>query len=396
MRIGLLLLLTAALLGGLVGTLLLRDPGYVSVAYADRVMETSLWFAILLLIVLYALLRCLIFVVVRILRGGHFFDAWRTRRSGGIAARQTLRGLLLLTEGEAAEAKKLLVSSARNAPIPFANFLHAARAAHELGDADERDDLLLRAEESTPGTEVAVALARARLQMEEQRWEECRAGLTRLRQQQARHPQLLALLMRCCEALEDWRALIDLLPELRKAKTDDEATLDALERRAWAGRLGDEDDADVWQRLPRELKREPEFIAARAQRLLVVGESAAAEQLVRKAINRDWHDDLADLYGRIASPHLSKQLAAAESWLGEQPDNPVLLLALGRIAMMGGAWSKAREYLEASLRLEPRVAVYGELGRLLNHLGEFIRGSEYLGMACTDLPSLPLPPRPGR
>ena len=69
MRTGLLLLVIAAVLGGLVGTLMLRDPGYVLIAYAGRVMETSLWFAFALLIVLYAVLRCIVFIAARLVRG---------------------------------------------------------------------------------------------------------------------------------------------------------------------------------------------------------------------------------------------------------------------------------------------------------------------------------------
>ena len=375
---------------------MLREPGYVLVAYADRVMETSLWFAILLLTVLFAVLRLLVFITMRTFRGGQFFDAWRSRRGEAAAAGQTQRGLLLLAEGEWLEAKKLLVGSAQNAAQPIVNFLNAARAAHELGETDERDELLSRAQASTPGAEVAISLARARLQMESEQWEACRATLLPLRQQHARHPQILALLMRCYEALRDWQPLVDLVPELRKAKAADEVTLDAIERRAWAGLLDTADYAEIWRRLPRELKREPELVSAWAQRLITADEPAAAEQAVRKAINRNWHEGLVALYGCIASPRLSKQLAAAESWLKEHPDDPALLLALGRIAMMGGAWSKAREYLEASLRLEPAIATHGELGRLLNHLGEFIRGNEHLGMACVDLPNVQLPPRPGR
>ena len=51
MRIGLLLVGVAILLGGLLGTLVGRDPGYVMLAYGGTAIETSLWFAVLLLLV---------------------------------------------------------------------------------------------------------------------------------------------------------------------------------------------------------------------------------------------------------------------------------------------------------------------------------------------------------
>ena len=396
MRTGLLLLVSAAVLGGLVGTLMLRDPGYVLVAYAGRIMETSVWFAFALLIVLYALLRCIVFMASRLIQGKSLLGAWRERRIESGARRQTLRGLLLYGEGQWADAKTLLAEAAQRAAMPLVNYLHAARAANELGDSAGRDELLARARETTPQAAAAVLLTRAELQMAAEQWEDSRATLLELREMSPRHPRMLDLLRQCHEHLEDWPAILELLPDLRRARAVDAEALAALERRAWAHRLEAAGDAETWQRLPKELKRDPEITLARVRSLAANGEHAAAERAARKALDRTWHDGLVEWYGRIPSPDLKRQLATAENWLDDHPDDAGLLLALGRIAMMDGAWAKAREYLEASLRLEPSSAVYGELGRLLNHLGEFIRGSEYLGKACAELPDLPLPPRPGR
>ena len=390
------MLITAAVLGGLVGTLMLRDPGYVLLAYAGRVLETSLWFAMAMLVLLYVVLRCIVFVAMRLFQGRSIFGAWRAERGERGAQRQTLRGLLLLAEGQWAEAKRVLSGAGKSAAVPFINYSQAARAAHELGDEAGRDEMLSRAEQSASGSATAVLLTRARLQMEAQQWQQCRATLAEVRETSPRHPGMLDMLRRCHEQLADWQALIDLLPDLRKTRASDAALLDDLQRRAWIHRLEAADYAEVWQRLPKDLKRDPELTAAWARRLLIADNPAAAERAVRKALDRTWHEQLVVLYGRIPSPDLARQMTAAEGWLQEHRNDAALMLTLGRIAMMNGAWSKAREYLEASLRLEPSVSVYGELGRLLTHLGEFIRGSEYLGKACPDLPNLPLPPRPGR
>lgn len=396
MRVGLLLLVCAAVLGGLVGTLMLRDPGYVLLAYAGRVLETSLWFAMAMLVVVYVALRCIAFVAVRLFQGKNILGAWRTERGERGAQRQTLRGLLLLAEGQWAQAKRLLAEAGHNATMPFINYSQAARAAHELGDEAERDEMLSRAEQSTSGAAAAVLMTRARLQMEAEQWQQCRATLAELRESSPRHPLMLDMLRQCHEQLADWQAVIELLPDLRRAKAADASVLEELQRRAWIHRLDAADHAEVWQRRPKELKRDPELTVAWAQCLLDAGDPPAAERAIRKALDRDWHEQLVMLYGRIPSPDLARQMVVAQGWLNDHANDAALLLTLGRIAMMNGAWSKAREYLEASLRQQPCVAVYGELGRLLTHLGEFIRGSEYLAKACTDLPNLPLPPRPGR
>ena len=53
-------LVVALVVGGAVGTLMSRDPGYVLVSYENMSLETSLWFALLALIVGYYLLRVVI------------------------------------------------------------------------------------------------------------------------------------------------------------------------------------------------------------------------------------------------------------------------------------------------------------------------------------------------
>jgi HemY protein len=61
--------------------------------------------------------------------------------------------------------------------------------------------------------------------------------------------------------------------------------------------------------------------------------------------------------------------------------------------MMNEEWAKAREYLEASLRLAHSPQVYAELGRLCSAMGDMDRGNEYLLMSQPALPDLPLPSR---
>ena len=78
----------------------------------------------------------------------------------------------------------------------------------------------------------------------------------------------------------------------------------------------------------------------------------------------------------------------------ERPNDPQLLLTLGRISLMNGEWAKAREYFETSLRLQRSAQVYGELGRLCVALGDSARGGEYLVQATEGLPALPLPEGP--
>ena len=123
------------------------------------------------------------------------------------------------------------------------------------------------------------------------------------------------------------------------------------------------------------------------------GASAAdkAEAAIRIALQQTWDDELVLLYGLAAGADPERQLVVAESWVKEKPNDPKLLLTLGRICLMNQAWPKAREYFETSLRLQRSPEVYGELGRLCVAMGDSERGGEYLSHATVPLPALPLP-----
>jgi len=393
MKLGLLLLGIAVVLGGLVGTLVVRDAGYVLVSYDDFAIETSLWFAVLILSGLYFLIRFAVYLSTRLLRGGGNFGTWNRRRKVRVARQQTVQGLLLMAEGQWAEAKKLLVAAATEVRSPLINYLNAARAAHELSDVEGRDELLRKAHETTPGSRFAVALTQAQLQMSIGQWEQCLATLLQLRSEAPRHKLVLTMLASCYEELHEWGALVEMIPGLKKTKTLNTHELDRLQLLAWTHRLKDEksDVEGVFRSVPKELRRSTALVLPYARRLLAEGSLEEAEAVVRATLEHTWEEALVELYGRIASNDVARQLVVAEGWLKARPNDPGLLLCLGRVCLMNQQWAKAREYFEVSLRLLRTHAVYGELGRLCVALGDVSRGSEYLSQALAELPELPQP-----
>jgi len=392
-KLGLLLLVVAVVLGGLIGTLVVRDPGYILVSYADMAVETSLWFGLLVLLVLYLSIRSIVFVFGRSISSTTRFGSWLRLRRGRNARQQTVQGLLLMAEGQWAEARKVLVASADEVRTPLINFLSAARAAHEMGDPEGRDELLRRAHESTPGSRFAVGLTQAELQKNAGQWEQCLATLLQLQTQSPRHPQVLSMLCQSYQQLEDWQALIEVLPEAKKRKVFSDTEFTELQLLAWCRRMGQSGTRvqEVWPSVPKELKRSSEVVAAYTEELVRAGDQDEAEAMLRTALKQSWNDDLVAQYGQVVGADAKSQLVAAESWLKERPNDPGLLLALGRICLMNQQWAKAREYLETSLRLLRSAEVYGELGRLCVALGDSERGAEYLTRSTVALPELPLP-----
>jgi HemY protein len=402
-KLGLLLVVVAVVLGGLIGTLVVRDPGYVLLSYGDMAFETSLWFALVLLALAYLALRLLFWIFSRTMAGTGRFGSWLKRRKATKAQKQTVQGLLLMSEGQWAEARKVLTASAREVNTPLINYLTAARAAHELGDAEGRDELLRSAHESTPGSKFAVGLTQAELQKSAAQWEQSLATLLQLKSSSPRHPQVLTMLTQVYEELADWQALLELLPEVKKRKIFTDDAFADLQQRAWAARFAQAGAVadNVWRDVPKDLKRSPTLVTAYARALIGrTGDVSAdadanaadqAEAAIRVALQQTWDDDLVVLYGLVAGADPNRQLVVAEGWVKEKPNDPKLLLTLGRICLMNQAWPKAREYFETSLRLQRSQEVYGELGRLCVAMGDSERGSEYLAHATVPLPALPLP-----
>ena len=405
MKLGLLLLIVAIVLGGLIGTLVVRDPGYVLISYDDMAVETSLWLAVTLLLLIYLVIRAVMFVFSRSWKTRDDIGGWVRQKRSRSARQHTVQGLLLMAEGQWTQARKLLVTSAEKVSSPLINYLNAARAAHELGDTADRDELLRKAHESTPGSRFAVGLTQAQLQMSAGQWEQCLATVLQLRSDSPRHPQVLSMLWQCYQQLADWQALIELLPDLRRRKILDNGEFETLQLEAWGKRLQQCLEAasliGLWKEVPKEIRRSVELVAIYASALGELKQGDEAERVLRSALQHSWDDSLITLYGTVVSDDASQQLVAAEGWIKERPNDPDLLLALGRISMMNHQWAKAREYLETSLRLKRTPAVYGVLGRLCSALGDTERGSEYLSQALDQSlrngkplhPEMPLPSR---
>jgi len=405
MRKLLIFLVVALVVGGAVGTLMARDPGYVLVTFEDMSFETSLWFALLALIVGYFVVRFVFWVVTQLIRSGTGVAAWRENRRTRVAQARTIRGLLLAGEGDWPGARKALLADVENVESPLVNYVGAARAANEVGDVAERDELLKKAGESTPGATLAVALLQAELQIAARQHRSAIETLLNAKIAAPNQSRILRLLAECYEQIGDWKALLALVPELQRRGAMSADQLQAS-RLSWSIGYFEHPPAgtDVaqqlivqWNALDNDVRSDPRLIAACANALVVAGSNAEAESVLSKALKQSWNDDLVSLYGRVRVEPADRQIATAEGWLKSRPNDATLLLALGRISLAGRNWAKAREYLEASLKQRRSADVYGELGRLCLAMGERSRATELLAQALDmsgRLPVLPLPETP--
>jgi HemY protein len=234
--------------------------------------------------------------------------------------------------------------------------------------------------------------------------------LLKLSQMHERHPhsvQVLRQLQRLHQQRGDWSSVIRLLPELRKDKVLPASELAELERRAWGenltlaarqeegGAVGLQSLNRAWQQLTAAQRQEPQLVLAYAEQLRQLGAEVEAEEVLRAALKRQYDSHLARLYGLLRGSDPARQLQTAEGWLKQHPDDPSLLLTLGRLCLQTSLWGKARDYLESSLRLQRNPEACAELARLLAQLGDTDRSNqlfqEGLGLLDERLLASPLP-----
>jgi HemY protein len=374
-------------------------------AYGNYTLETSLWVGLVLLALFTLLVYIVLRLVYRLIGGQRSLVSWLGTRKTRRGSRLTTHGLINFVEGNWTRARRQLLRGARNSDAPLINYLLAARASHRLHDADKVSEYLGAAGDSDSAAVTTVALTRAELQLRSGDYEPALATLEQARKDVARYPHVLELLRDAYSGLQDWGKLAGLLPELKKHKLLAGDELRQLEREVYGQLLaqcvagGDGQALDSlrssWQKMPAELKQDPQMLQGYVRMLVDQGDHGAAEKLILRALKHQWDASLVRQYGYVQSDNVPRQLARAEAWLSGHPDDTQLLLCLGRLSARDKLWGKARDYFEGSYRLEKSGETCAELGRLLLGLGEHKVAAAYfregLLMRESGLPELPMP-----
>ena len=267
--------------------------------------------------------------------------------------------------------------SANNSDLPLHYYLVAAKAAQEQGAIERRDNYLQQALRVVPDAKMAILLTQAMLQFEQGQFEYCLSTIHELQKISAHNRQVLKLSTNVFAATGSWDEMLDLLPQLRKYSVLAVEDLTALEiktytyvLRAKAKKSTRQVLLSAWDDLPRDIRNHIEIVEVYAQLLLNIQAYNEAELLLRNQLKRQWDAKLIKLYGLAMSNDISKQIAVAETWLKNHPDDAALLLTLARLCILQKLWGKARNYLDASLAIEQSPDAYAELGRLLGFLGD--------------------------
>ncbi len=387
---------------GVIAYPLLQDPGYVLLGYGKWTVETSAAVLVVVLALGFAVLYYALRAFAGVRAAPRRLRRWRQIKRGERARRYLSQGLVELAEGNWVAAERSLLRQVDASDTALLNYLGAARAAQQRGDSERRDQYLKAAHESMPSADVAVGLTQADLQLAQGQYEQALATASHLQRIAPRHAHVLKLLHRLYYEVGDWERLREILPDLRRRRVLGDDELDALTREvheqllAAAAQGGDALHLNqAWNRVPKDLRRDPAVIGCYAQHLLSLGEGAAAERLLARAIGSQWDGELVRLYGLAEAADEAAQLRRAESWLQDHPQDPALLLSLARLAQRNRLWGKARIYLESAIGAGAPAEAYRNLAVLLEQMGDRDAALEWyrkgMGLLAGAGPALPAP-----
>lgn len=359
------------------------EPGFVLLKYGHWSLETSLIIFVvmfmLLLVASYFVLRSLVFIK----KAPKKLLNWQVLQQHKRANQALTRGLITLEEGRWAEAERLLIRNASDSDTPLLHYLSAARAAQKQDAIERRDGYLALANQTTAGSDIAVGMVQAELQIEAGQKEHALATLQHLRELKPKHPHVLQLLQQLYQDMEQWQGVQDVLPDLRKrhvlALTDVENLSSDTTVKQIKAALAKQDwqlMSTIWQQVPSKMRQTELLLVPYVAGLIQQGEQLQASELIESFLNKQWSDALVYQYGQIKQGDTLKRLAKAEKWLKNNEHNPSLLLTLGHLSLANKLWAKAEEYLRSSLDFGARGETYQVLAEVLLAEGKDLVATE--------------------
>jgi len=372
-------LLVAIVVGAIGGSWIKNLPGFVIIAYDKTSYEMRLWVAVSLLLLFLSILFLIGMFLRSLISSANKMKGWQGERHWRKARKQTIKGMLAFVEGRWKQSENTMINAAKNSDTKLINYLIAAQSAQHQDAEDRRDTYLRLAHKAEPSANVAIGLTQAQLQLDNQQYEQALATLNELKLKNSNHPFILKLLCTTYQQLQDWSAIIELLPALKKQKVFSINKLETLETSCATGILQKKSVSgeleslnDAWLKLPNSSRKNTHNILCYTKLLIKFEQMDVAEKMLKPLFKKEPDKRIILLFGDIKSTDGNKQFSFLESWFNNHPQAPnEIYLALGKIAFNISLWGKARFYFERSLRTDPSAEAFFMMAATLEKLDDY-------------------------
>lgn len=390
-RMLVLVLLLVAVAGAWLGAMMDMDPGYVLLAWRQTTVEMSLWVWLVLTLVLYVGVYFSVKVLFSLKAPWQLIGRWsedgRLRR----LQLQTRQGLLALANGQYKRAVEKLSPLADADTQPLVVIPALAQALARMGQCEQAQKRLQTLPKLVPEAKQLVLMESARV------YKQCGDAEAALKQLQAvsaqdkQHSQANEMQLEILQGLQRWTGVIELLQVIANAKQMSAEVLAEQQRKAYshafvqvaAGEQGVENLLQLWRKAPETVKNSGECRLAMVQAMHASEGDPAKRtaEFIENSLQQKWHDGLVLEYAHLPMANLERALTKAEAWQKQAQDSGALQLTLGRLCRRLELWGKSRDYLHASIRLQPSKEAHAELARLEQQLGELDKALEHYRLA---------------
>ena len=349
------------------------DPGYVVLVYPPWRVEISFISFVLMLVGLVVGGIVLLRLAMLTLNLPGIVREQRARRAARKRDENFVGGLKAYTEYRYQDAEQSLGQwQGDDTRVGVARVL-AARAAQEMRAVPQRERHLQAATEH--GAELAAQLFEAEARLDAKDAAAALVAINRAKEIAPQHTALLRLELKARQMTGQWDEVDKLLDALMRGNALEPGVVAQMRRMAYAENFKRraEDDRgllEYWKKIPADFKVDPWVARAAARAFMQRGSHDTALDVLEAALNREWHEDLAALYGEVRGSGPARQIEQAEKWLHAHPRDAQLLLTLAQLCSVQELWGKAQSYLEASLAIAPSAEGHIRMAELKTQSGQ--------------------------
>lgn len=365
------LLVLLLIAGLLLGPLWSGNTGYVLISIGQWTIETSLVAGLLIAVIVILVVRTLWRLLVNLVQRTKWGIRWFGERRSQKAAKAYTEGAQALVNGDPRSASKAFN---RSWQLQRSNdtALMACYAALQINDVAQARAWLGHV---TTRAQLHLAETLMTLNSEPEQAHRIVDELPALLNKHPHHPALLRTALSTYVRMQRWQAVIDLLPAMQKLNLlSDTEWLDATEnayreRFLEQGRMGAKALQEYWQKLSREQRRTAPIRRAYLHALIQFNQMAAADKVAARGLKRG-ELKLAQLLDQqliVAGTELRDYVQDA---LKRQPDDAMLLQALGQMAVAAKDWSLAQRALRRAAELAPSKRVWLDLATVYENQGD--------------------------
>lgn len=372
------ILIVSALIAGLIlGPEISGNKGYILISFDSfTTYETTIINAGFIAIIFYFLLLLVEWVIRRLLSMSAVTRGWLGQRKTKKAQKNSLLGMWALFEGNSKQAHKLLAKSAPRTESPALTYIAAAKAAHQQGLYDQRDDHLQLAAESQKGAQLSVGLVWVELQLDAKQYENALATLTELSLAFPKNKRIACFFLEIYPALNEWKKYIQALNEQRKVLSYNDVQFAALELNAYQHFFKQlaSDSAELlklfWDnKAPRWMRKELNYQKAVLDAYIATDNGKFAEALLIEKLNKQFSIPLLAYLDKVVVIDHYPLILLLEKKLKKVEDKGLVHQALAKLKLKENNVEAAIKHLEVSLETEANVHSCALLAELLEQQG---------------------------